>query len=358
MKKPGLVGGVAGGVLAFATQNALGQGLKSIIGVFDPADAEIGMSIGFVACVLAGAAGFCGLRRAMLGASASFWQSTLGRWLIGRLAGTLVFAGLLQASWMLSSFCLQHIVKFYIEVFGLKSAAQLGPVWLVLLYGSTLAIALKSRTPAKELIGKAAKPLLRQYRTWFHRRGGSSGFSNLLDDWGNRFKAGTILLGASMYDSHWLVGVKDDRHMLTISSPGGGKGRSAILPNLLTYVGGMLILDVKGQNAAVSARARQKRLKQKVRIVAPMGAPEGLEDMIARYNPLAELYPESPDYSEQVDLIADALVIPGGDKSQFWDENARTVIAGLIDYVVRASLEEEWDPDAPRLEDHSGEGAE
>jgi type IV secretory pathway TraG/TraD family ATPase VirD4 len=213
----------------------------------------------------------------------------------------------------------------------------------------------RSRTPAKILIGKGAKPLLRLYRSWFMRRGGSSVFSNLLDEWANHWKAGMILLGASIYDHNWLVGVKDDRHMLTISSPGGGKGRSAILPNLLTYVGSVLCLDVKGQNAAVSARARQERLKQKVRVVAPMGAPQGLEDMIARFNPLTELYPESEDYAEQVDLIADALVIPGGDKSQFWDENARTVIAGLIDYVVRASLQEEWDSEALRLEDHSRE---
>jgi type IV secretion system protein VirD4 len=183
--------------------------------------------------------------------------------------------------------------------------------------------------------------------------GGSSGFAGLLEEWANPWKPGMILLGASMHDRRWLVGVKDDRHMLTISSTGGGKGRSAILPNLLSYPGSVLCLDVKGQNAAVSARARQE-LGQKIRIVAPMGAPEGVEDMVAGFNPLAELNPASPDYAEQVDLIADALVIPGDARSQFWDENARTVIAGLIDYIVRVPVVT-WPPAPLLLEDHSEE---
>ena len=42
---------------------------------------------------------------------------------------------------------------------------------------------------------------------------------------------------------------------------------------------------------------------------------------------------------EQLDLIVDALVIPGGDKSVFWDESARTVIAGVLDYIIRAPAE-------------------
>jgi hypothetical protein len=357
MKKPGFAGSVAGLLLALATQNALGQGLKSIIGTFDPAHAETGLSIGVVACMLGGAACFCGVRRALLGASAAFWQSTLGRWLIGRMAGAAVILLLLEPVLFVVRFCVNQALMGAYHAGGLELTAVMARLYWPCAWALTAAMIWRLRTPAKELIGKGSKPLLRLYRSWFMRRGGSSAFSNLLDEWANRWKPGMILLGASMFDRHWRVGIKDDRHMLTISSPGGGKGRSAILPNLITYPGSVLCLDVKGQNAAVSARARQKRLNQKVHIVAPMGAPEGLEDMVARFNPLAELYPESPDYAEQVDLIADALVIPGGDKSQFWDENARTVIAGLIDYVVRASLEEEWDPDAPRLENHSREEA-
>ena len=61
-----------------------------------------------------------------------------------------------------------------------------------------------------------------------------------------------------------------------------------------------------------------------------------MEEAAARYNPLAELDPASPDYAEQLDLIVDALVIPGGDKSIFWDKLARIVIAGVLDYIVRA----------------------
>ena len=38
-----------------------------------------------------------------------------------------------------------------------------------------------------------------------------------------------------------------------MSSTGGGKGRSFVIPKLLTYPGSVLCLDLKGQNAAVTA---------------------------------------------------------------------------------------------------------
>ena len=145
-----------------------------------------------------------------------------------------------------------------------------------------------------------------------------------------------IFLGHSLFDRNWLVGVKDDRHQITISSTGGGKGRSVVLPNLLTYPGSVLCVDVKGQNAAVTAE-RRRAMGQTVHVFDPMNA---LGGGAALYNPLAELDQNSPDYAEQLDLIVDALVIPGGDKSVFWDESARIVIAGVLDYIIRAPAEE------------------
>ena len=46
-------------------------------------------------------------------------------------------------------------------------------------------------------------------------------------------------------------------HVVTVAPTGSGKGIGAVIPNLLDYPGSALVLDVKGENAAVTARARR-----------------------------------------------------------------------------------------------------
>jgi hypothetical protein len=66
----------------------------------------------------------------------------------------------------------------------------------------------------------------------------------------------------------------------------------------------------------------------------------------ARWNPLELLDPSAMDYVEQIDAVVDAMVIAGDGKNLFWDEAARTLIAGLIDYVVRRDDDGEFSPPA------------
>ncbi|RCX07126.1 type IV secretory system conjugative DNA transfer family protein, partial [Extensimonas vulgaris] len=47
-------------------------------------------------------------------------------------------------------------------------------------------------------------------------------------------------------------------HVVTVAPTGSGKGIGAVIPNLLDYPGSALVLDVKGENAAVTARARRE----------------------------------------------------------------------------------------------------
>jgi type IV secretory pathway TraG/TraD family ATPase VirD4 len=77
---------------------------------------------------------------------------------------------------------------------------------------------------------------------------------------------------------------------------------------------------------------------QTVHILEPMGKGG------AQWNPLEPLDPAAADYVEQIDAIVDALVIAGDGKNLFWDESARTLIAGLIDYVVRRDRDDEFVP--------------
>jgi type IV secretory pathway TraG/TraD family ATPase VirD4 len=211
---------------------------------------------------------------------------------------------------------------------------------------SAFLCAFGSMRQSKIFIGRATRPVRLLFRSRYFGMGGTAQFSGMLDEWANPWTPGTILLGRSLYNPRWLVGIEDDRHITTIATSRAGKGRSAIIPNLLTWPGSALVIDPKGQNAFVTARARGHggvgmtgALGQTVRIVDPLGAIDdpGLHNLIARFNPLAEIDPASDDYAERIAAIADALVVtnPNG-KDAFFDNSARDLIAGLIDYAKRS----------------------
>jgi type IV secretion system protein VirD4 len=118
-------------------------------------------------------------------------------------------------------------------------------------------------------------------------------------------------------------------HLLTMAPTGSGKGVSAVLPNLLTYQGGVICIDPKGENAAVTARQREA-MGQEVHVLDPWGV-SGIAS--ASYNPLDLLDPDGPDFTEDAMLLADCLVIGGGMDSH-WDNEARALIAGLLMYIA------------------------
>jgi len=148
-----------------------------------------------------------------------------------------------------------------------------------------------------------------------------------------------VLLGT--VDDH-LVGVEDDRHLLTIAGSRTGKGRSAIVPNLLLYEGSVLVIDPKGENARLTAERRGKGcgiksggLEHDVYVIDPFGVSGVDDDYLAGFNPLDGLNPHSDDFIDECDAIADALVVQDGDSqnSYFYDA-ARLVLRGYIAWVA------------------------
>ncbi len=205
----------------------------------------------------------------------------------------------------------------------------------------------------KTAVGKVAAPVARLVRSRFVGMGGSSSFGGLFNDWAHPHRQGQLLLGSSLYDPGWIVGRSDDRHFITIATNRSGKGRSAIIPNLLTWPGSALVIDPKGQNAAVTAGARghgggrvKKGMGQSVRIVDPFGElkAQGVDLATNRFNPLTALDPAALDIVEQIRRLTDALVVPDpSGNSDFWDRTSSIVIAGAVAHVltgptVRAEL--------------------
>src|SRR5271166_5474611 len=231
---------------------------------------------------------YCGwkiLRRILRGGMASFWTSTLGRWLIGRMAGTAVFGGLLGTGFVLANNALSPVLDALLKLGIPLTNNRVGGIELAM-WAAAIVAAWYLRTAFKVCIGKGSRPLRRLVRSLGLGAGGSSAFAGICEEWACRWKPGMILLGASMFDRKWLVGIRDDRGAGVVAGNGSGKGRSSIIPNLLTYPGSVYCQDFKGQNAAVTAQ-RRREMGQAVHILEPMA--EGG----ARWNPLELLDPSA-----------------------------------------------------------------
>jgi type IV secretory pathway TraG/TraD family ATPase VirD4 len=120
-------------------------------------------------------------------------------------------------------------------------------------------------------------------------------------------------------------------HVVTVAPTGSGKGIGAVIPNLLTYPGSCLVLDVKGENAAVTARARRE-LGNKVFIVDPFGVTKGETHA---FNLLDRIDPTDPECVSESATLADCLVIgeTKGDGAHF-DESAKTLLQGLMLHIA------------------------
>ena len=273
------------------------------------------------------------LEQSLLGASSGIWHSVPGRWLIGRVAGFAVILLLAGPAWYAVRLGF-NVLADWLYAQGMRTSAP-GSYhlfdWPVAAW-----IAWRLRTPVKVIIGKSTRKPRAWYRSFTMGRGGSAGFASIVEEWANRWRPGMIFLGHSLHDRSWPVGIRDDRMLMTLAGNGGGKGLTAIIPNLLTYRGSVFINDTKEQNALVTARAR-RAMGQNVFVLAPFA------NKTAHLNPLAGPDPEAPDYVERIKGIVEALVIAGEGKDRIWSDWAKIVIEGLIDLEIRHGGEEECD---------------
>lgn len=139
-----------------------------------------------------------------------------------------------------------------------------------------------------------------------------------------------------------VVGWSDDRHLLSVAGSRGYKGVSLIVPNLLFYPGSAVVIDPKGENAAITAGRRGKGTKkggpglgQDVYVLDPFGD-SGLTS--SSFNPLHALSPTSPDVVEDIGVFADALITHPDTGEKHWTESAQALLRALILLVVRDPL--------------------
>lgn len=145
---------------------------------------------------------------------------------------------------------------------------------------------------------------------------------------------GRLLYGAI---GEQLIGVKDDRHTLTVAGNRSGKSLT-VIANLLFYDGSVFVIDPKGELAMKTAE-RRAALGQEVHILDPCGRVTGAAAKYrTTYDPLSPLSADSDSIIEEAMQIVDGLVVSSGqEKDPHWNEAAGAVLLGFILYAKLGS---------------------
>lgn len=150
-----------------------------------------------------------------------------------------------------------------------------------------------------------------------------------------KYRPGKVFLGSLLQNQ--MLGVRDDRHMMTIAGSRSGKGVSAIIPNLIEYPGSVLVIDPKGENARVTrnrradgCQGRRNGLGQDTFVLDPFGVSG---HPTSSFNPLSMIDPDGKTAVDDAALIAEGLVIPEHGEGKHFADAARNFLRGLILHI-------------------------
>ena len=123
-----------------------------------------------------------------------------------------------------------------------------------------------------------------------------------------------------------------NEHCIVEAPTRSGKGVGIVIPNLLSWPGSVVVLDVKRENYDATAGFRFKH-GQAVYLFNPTD-PEG---RTARYNPLAYIDRDDADQVIiELQKIATMLFVPPERGEPFWTDSARTAFVGVGAYLAQS----------------------
>ncbi len=119
--------------------------------------------------------------------------------------------------------------------------------------------------------------------------------------------------------------------LITIAAPGKGKSQCHVIPNLLTWKGAAVVLDIKGELYEATSAWRAAN-------VGPVHRFSPLDTKTERYNPLLQIDSDPDLLWEDCRFVADMLVVPSGTggNAKFFDDSARDFVTAALCYVTLA----------------------
>lgn len=145
------------------------------------------------------------------------------------------------------------------------------------------------------------------------------------------FETGSLFLGRD--EKNRQIGVSTDRHAVTVAGARSGKGAALIIPNLLRWPHNALVIDPKGENAEATFEQREK-MGQAIHVLDPFGSANVPDRVRAFFNPLTAVDTTSNRARATISAIANGLVVVHDPKHMEWTSGARSLLAGIIAYVL------------------------
>ncbi|NDV23133.1 type IV secretory system conjugative DNA transfer family protein [Desulfovibrio sp. JC022] len=146
-------------------------------------------------------------------------------------------------------------------------------------------------------------------------------------------KQAGLLGGSGVYVGGWLdkkvlryLRHSGPEHIMAFAPTRSGKGVGLVLPTLLSWEGSSIVLDIKGENWALTSGWR-KQQGHKVMKFDPTEATGNA----ARYNPLSEIRIDGPHAIPDAQNIASMIVDPDGKGlKDYWNKAAFSFLGGTI----------------------------
>ena len=137
-----------------------------------------------------------------------------------------------------------------------------------------------------------------------------------------------LLMGQHPYKKgkFLITDIHDYQHTLLFAPTGSGKGVGFAIPNCVFWEESMICHDIKLENFETSAGWRETHLKQSVYCWVPADV-NGTSHC---YNPMEWISDKPGQMVDDVQKLANILL----PKQEFWTNEARTLLVGIILYLI------------------------
>ena len=131
-----------------------------------------------------------------------------------------------------------------------------------------------------------------------------------------------------------VIRYNGDGGLILVAPPRSGKARDVLVGALLEYDQSVIVVDPKGQLAAIT-KARREQMGQRVVVLNPFNVWPDILGTTARYNPMALLDPSSPTFGAECRKLAEGLIArSSNERDSHWTDGARTLVSSVIGHLA------------------------
>jgi type IV secretion system protein VirD4 len=136
--------------------------------------------------------------------------------------------------------------------------------------------------------------------------------------------------------SSWgqVIRYNGDGGLILVAPPRSGKARDVLVGALLEYNQSSVVIDPKGQLAAITGPQRV-RMGQRVIMLNPFNVWPEILGPTCRYNPMSLLDAASPTFGAECRKLAEGLIAKSGsERDSHWTDGARTLVSSVIGHLA------------------------